>query len=602
MPCHPARARQLLKKGAKRRWFKGIFAIQIDSKSEVKKQPIVCGIDSGSKREAMTVQSKLHTYLNVLSDAVVHVSERVKSRKELRRNRRRRKTPCRQPRFNRSMNSWLAPSIVSRWEAKLRIINFLRKLYPITHYVIEDVAATKRPGKRRWNKSFSNLEMGKTRYYEKISKLGELKTVKGYDTSQRRQELGFKKASSKSSEKFDSHNVDSWVLASFVTGRTMIDNKNVFRMVSHNFYRRMLHYSGPAKKGVRIRYGGTISGGFKKGSVVKHPVYGLLFVGGSSKGGITLHNLSNGEGERYYDNPAEYKFLYYSGWRTNWVNDIIKVPKREFYGGHSLRDPGVRAKACDTKEKLYGNRNFTNRKQAQETCLEKYGVENVAKIPAVNEKRNATMIAKYGKIFNWDRPDTFTKEELIELYINQGLTFREIGNKYNLDASTVSTWITRHGIPVKNWRYSKKEFKSVEGQLSRRDYTDADILGARDKLVLLSKDRGVARDNYKDGALGVPTHVLEKKHGTWNKFVIDCGLEPGYKALAPSDHVKDYFQVCTSKNKVLSFYEYEKATGKPATRLKRLFSKGKRFSDLTEELYSIALKPDLWANFIKKLT
>jgi len=595
MPCHPARARQLKKKGAKSRWFKGLYAIQV-SRSEGVLQSVACGIDPGGKREAFTVQSRSHTYLNVLSDAINHVSERVVTRQQLRRNRRRRKTPCRAPRWNRSHNNWIAPSIRSRWEAKLRIINFLRKLYPITSYVIEDVAARKRPGQRRWNKSFSNLELGKTEYYRKISELGTLKLIKGYDTAGRREEMGLKKGQDKLSENFDSHNVDSWVLASFNTGKESIDNKNVFRMVSHIFFRRMLHKGSGIKK---VRYGGTLSMGFKKGSVVKHPQYGLLYVDGSSKGGINLCNLSTGGFERHYDNPAEYTFLYYSGWRTNWVNNVKVNRKKSFVGGHSLRDPNIREKGCQTKEALYGDRGFTNRPKSVQTCLAVYGVDNVGKVPEVKEKAVNTLMEKYGKIFNWDRPDTFTKEQLIELYINQGLTFKEIGAKFNLNASTVGMWVNRHGIPIKNWRY-KREFSGERQQLLQKSYSESDLLEAQHKLIDMSKERGVSRNNYKDGILGVPTHVLEKKYGTWNNFIGACGLEPGYTSKEPSDHVKDYFQACVSKNKILSFYEYEKVTGNPCTRLKRLFNKGKPYNSLIEDLYKVALFPDQWPEFLFK--
>ena len=448
MPCHPARARQLLKKGAKKRWFKGLFVIKCN-RVDGERQPIVCGIDSGSKREAFTLQSEHHTYLNVLSDAVCHVSERVQERRDHRRGRRRKKAPCRSPRSNRyPQKNWLPPSIISRWEAKYRIVTFLKRLYPITSYVIEDVAARKYPKKRRWNKAFSNLEMGKTLYYKKFSELGNLKLVKGYDTSGYRECLGLEKSQSKLSEEFSSHNVDSWVLASMVTGKTDIDNKNVFRMISHNFYRRKLHYLCPSKNGVRFRFGSTISGGFKKGSVVKHPVYGLLYVGGFSKNGITLHNISTKEAERHYDNPDEYTFLYYSGWVTRWVNDIKIVPKKKFIGGHSLRDPNVRAKGCETKQALYGDPNFTNREKAKETCLEKYGVENIAHIPGVIDKRKATLLERYGKLFNWERKDIYTKEELIKLHHEQGLSLKEIGDLRGVTSVSVSYWMQKHGVTV----------------------------------------------------------------------------------------------------------------------------------------------------------
>jgi hypothetical protein len=144
MPCHPARARQLKKKGAKARWFRGIYVVQLTHRFEEEEQQIVCGIDPGMKREAFTVQSKNHTYLNILSDSIFMVSFRLRTKKFLRQSRRHRWTPCRKPRSHRRpKKKWLAPTIRAKWEIKMNIINYLRKLFPITDYVMEDVAARK---------------------------------------------------------------------------------------------------------------------------------------------------------------------------------------------------------------------------------------------------------------------------------------------------------------------------------------------------------------------------------------------------------------------------------------------------------------------------
>ncbi|MCI0489319.1 MAG: RRXRR domain-containing protein, partial [Blastocatellia bacterium] len=46
MPCHPARARELLKKGkAIARRSKGFFYIQLTEREDGDTQPIACGID-----------------------------------------------------------------------------------------------------------------------------------------------------------------------------------------------------------------------------------------------------------------------------------------------------------------------------------------------------------------------------------------------------------------------------------------------------------------------------------------------------------------------------------------------------------------------------
>jgi len=211
MPCHPARARELIRKGKARRRFKvGFHYLQLTVREDGDVQTVAVGIDPGSKREAFTVKSVTHTYLNVLSDAVGWVKDSVESRRNMRRSRRFRKTPCRKDRENRSRGA-IPPSTKARWQAKLRIVNILRKLYPIACYVVEDIQARTAKGKDRWNKSFSPLEVGKKWFYSELEKLGKLELKQGFETKELRDSYGLKKTKSKLEECFSAHNVDSWV-------------------------------------------------------------------------------------------------------------------------------------------------------------------------------------------------------------------------------------------------------------------------------------------------------------------------------------------------------------------------------------------------------
>jgi len=68
---HPARARELVRKGrALRRFNKGIFYIKLLDRVGGDVQDIAVGIDPGSKKEGFTVKSEAHTYLNIQADAV----------------------------------------------------------------------------------------------------------------------------------------------------------------------------------------------------------------------------------------------------------------------------------------------------------------------------------------------------------------------------------------------------------------------------------------------------------------------------------------------------------------------------------------------------
>jgi len=321
MPCRPAYARALIKSGrAQRRWSKGIFAIKMLDRAEGVVQQIVVGIDPGSKREGMTIQSKQHTYLNVLSDAVTWVGDRVEVKRNMRRARRFRKTPCRTNKSNRNINcKRLPPSTKSRWQAKLRIINFLRKLYPISDYVVEDIKAKTLKGGKRWNTSFSPLEVGKAWFYNKVSKLGNLILKRGYETFEKRNQLDLKKSKEKMAETFDTHNVDSWVLASFVTGKNFVDNKGMFRMIPLQLHRRCLHRLEPGIGGVRSSYGGTMSMGLKRGSVVDHTKLGRVYIGGTMNGKISLHDLKSGKRLTQSGSCKDVKFLYHNSWKTQFL-------------------------------------------------------------------------------------------------------------------------------------------------------------------------------------------------------------------------------------------------------------------------------------------
>src|SRR5512136_2192181 len=123
MPCHPARARELIKKGrAQARWFCNLYCIKLLDRKEGEKQKVICGIDPGTKGEAISLVSKAHTYINVLSDAVTWVSLALKNRSKLR-NSRRRSCPCRKSVFHKP--SEIPPSVRSRLDAELRVIRFL---------------------------------------------------------------------------------------------------------------------------------------------------------------------------------------------------------------------------------------------------------------------------------------------------------------------------------------------------------------------------------------------------------------------------------------------------------------------------------------------
>ena len=271
MPTTPQRARRWIKSGqATPFWKGGIFCIRLNREPPVREvQPIAVGIDPGSKKEGYSVRSVAHTYLNLQADARAGVKDSVKQRRRMRRTRRQRHTPCRQPRQNRKRSKKkLPPSTRARWQWKLRLACFLCHLFPVSVFVVEDIKARTR-GKRGWDRSFSPLEVGKQWFYTELGKLTPVQTKQGYETKELREQLGLKKTSKKMAEVWEAHWVDAWVLAhAGIGGHKTPDNTQLLCITPLVWHRRQLHRLEPEKGGKRKAYGGTLSLGLKRGTLV----------------------------------------------------------------------------------------------------------------------------------------------------------------------------------------------------------------------------------------------------------------------------------------------------------------------------------------------
>jgi RRXRR protein len=285
MPCTPAKARHLLKSGKARpkRNKLGLFSIQLCYTQEPDNQPLVVGLDPGSKFEGFSVVGTKETVMNLMVEAPSHVKDAVKTRRTMRRARRFRK--WRRPkRFDNRLNRQkrIPPSTRSRWEAKARVVRHLLSILPLTDAVIEDVQAATRKGKGgKWNQSFSPVQVGKEHLYHLLKEMGLILHLReGWHTKQLREQFGLKKTSSKSKQSFDSHTIDGWVLAASVSGANSPTCTRLWYIVPAVLHRRQLHRLQASKGGERKPYGGTRSLGLKRGTVVRHPMYGLCTVGG----------------------------------------------------------------------------------------------------------------------------------------------------------------------------------------------------------------------------------------------------------------------------------------------------------------------------------
>jgi hypothetical protein len=324
MPCTSARARLLLKKGkALAGWNKlGVFYLQLKYAVEPKNQMLAVGVDPGSKFDAVSVAGSKDTVLNIMHEAVDWVKKALEQRRQMRRARRYRKTRCRKCRGgNRRREGGVPPSTKARWDAKLRIIAQLKRIMPISHVVVEDVKAVTRKACRGWNGNFSPIEVGKRYFYSKPKTIGLEVTVKsGNETKKFRDSLGLRKIGNKSKPVFESQCVDSWCLAAMVTGAKHPTTKSLYCMVPLRWHRRQLHRLEPDKGAMRKRYGGTISLGLKKGTLVKHVKYGLCYIGGNLRNRFSLHNLRTGKRVTQNAKREEFKILTRMAFRTQFLS------------------------------------------------------------------------------------------------------------------------------------------------------------------------------------------------------------------------------------------------------------------------------------------
>jgi hypothetical protein len=115
--------------------------------------------------------------------------------------------------------------------------------------------------------------------------------------------------------------VDAWVLAASVSGAERPDHAGLYYLVPLRFHRRQLHRLEPDRGGVRRPYGGTRSLGFKRGTLVRHPEWGLCCIGGHRGGRLSLHDLSTGKRLTQNAKPEDCRALTCVSWRSQYISE-----------------------------------------------------------------------------------------------------------------------------------------------------------------------------------------------------------------------------------------------------------------------------------------
>ena len=85
-------------------------------------------------------------------------------------------------------------------------------------------------------------------------------------------------------------------------------------------------------------------------------------------------------------------------------------------------------KQKETKKELYGNPNYNNRKKYKETCLEKYGCENVYQNEEIKNKIKNTKQEKYGDEY-YNNKEKVYQTNLINIGVKMPFQSKEIQNK-----------------------------------------------------------------------------------------------------------------------------------------------------------------------------
>lgn len=141
MPCSPRKARLLLKKGKALVVKRTPFVIKLLYGSAGYKQPVVLGVDAGSKHIGLSACTETKELYKEELTPRNDVVELMSARRQYRRSRRNRKTRYRAPRFNNRVHSkhkgWLAPSVEVKIQEHITAIKRVCKILPINLVRVE---------------------------------------------------------------------------------------------------------------------------------------------------------------------------------------------------------------------------------------------------------------------------------------------------------------------------------------------------------------------------------------------------------------------------------------------------------------------------------
>lgn len=141
MPCSPSKARHLLKDGKAIVKKRTPFTIQLKYGSSGYKQPIILGVDAGSKTIGLSACTENAELFAAEVTPRNDVLELLSTRREFRRSRRNSTTRYRKPRFDNRTHAkqkgWLAPSVEVKIQEHITAIKRVCALLPVSKVVVE---------------------------------------------------------------------------------------------------------------------------------------------------------------------------------------------------------------------------------------------------------------------------------------------------------------------------------------------------------------------------------------------------------------------------------------------------------------------------------
>src|SRR5579863_2887476 len=144
MPCHPARARELLREGKACVWRRYPFTIRLKERVGGETQPVEVKIDPGSQTTGLALvahfkRGRVLIWAGELQHRGQRIHEGLQSRATVRRKRRSRKVRYRAARFNNRARGegWLPPSLRSRIDNVLTWVRRLSRACPVSEIALE---------------------------------------------------------------------------------------------------------------------------------------------------------------------------------------------------------------------------------------------------------------------------------------------------------------------------------------------------------------------------------------------------------------------------------------------------------------------------------